>query len=94
MTGKTIVVQIGNSDDKLTQKEWACFVMELRDIVGNMGQIHFWGASVNYEPWQNLCCVVEVYDNAIHTLKVRLTDLRKTYRQDSVAIVVGETEFI
>lgn len=90
----TVAIQIGNSDDKLTQKQWACFVLELRNLVENMGQIHFWGASANYEPWQNLCCVAEFYENAIHTLKVRLTELRTKYEQDSAAVLIGETQFI
>ena len=90
----TIAIQIGNSDDKLTQKQWAGFVLEFRCLVEDMAQIHFWGASANYDPWQNLCCVANFYDNAIHTFKVRLTELRTKYQQDSAAVLIGETEFI
>lgn len=91
---KTVAIQIGNSDDKLTQKQWACFVLELRAMIEERAQIHFWGASVNYEPWQNLCCVCEMYDNAVHTFKVRLASLREKYQQDSAAVLIGETEFV
>ena len=56
-----VAIQIGNSDDKLTQKQWACFVLETRDCVERTcDHIHFWGSSVNYEPWQNVCCICEL----------------------------------
>lgn len=92
---KTVAIQIGNSDDKLTQQQWACFVLELRDCVERTsGQIHFWGASVNYEPWQNLCCICEVPELRVELLTDFLTSLRQRWKQDHAAVLIGDTQFI
>lgn len=93
----TVAIQIGNSDDKLTQKQWACFVLELRDHVVRSGcNIRFWGASVNYEPWQNLCCVCQLPDDdgLLERFTRGITNIRKRYDQDSAAVLIGETKFI
>lgn len=90
----TVALQIGNSDDKLTQKEWACFVLELRALVESTHQIHFWGASVNYEPWQNLCCICEVEDRILAVFLDTLTSIRARWKQDSVAVLIGQPQFI
>lgn len=43
---QTLVVLIGNSDDKLTQKQWAGFVLELTDCIERRAaHVHFWGGS-------------------------------------------------
>lgn len=59
--GVNTLIQIGNSDDRLTQKEWARFVMELRDLLHNsVLQIHGeWYAKAD-EPWQNANFTVEI----------------------------------
>ena len=96
-TGTTVAIQIGNSDDKLTQKQWAMFVAELRDHVERCDcKIHFWGASVNYEPWQNLCCICGVpsRDGLLERFTRGITNIRKRYDQDSAAVLIGETLFI
>lgn len=91
---KTIAIQIGNSDDKLTQKQWACFALGIRDVVEDAIQIHFWGASLNYEPWQNLCCVCEVREGNLDNFLRRLSQIGKHYKQESVAVLVGDSQFI
>jgi len=91
----TIVIQIGNSDDKLTQGEWSeywketCF--EVDDIVE---ELHFGGSSHGWAPWQNHCWVGVIKQSNIPVLLNRLKVIREKYRQDSVAITVGTTEFI
>ena len=51
----TITVQIGNSDDKLTQWRWAQFYDETRDAILSAGQalMFFSGASYPTAKWQN-----------------------------------------
>lgn len=91
---KSVVIQIGNSDDKLTQMQWAAFVARLRDCVERHdARIHFWGASANYEPWQNLCCVCES-NGAMYPMLSEISEIRKEFKQDSVAVTIGGTEFI
>jgi hypothetical protein len=92
----TLTIQIGNSDDKLTQVEWSAFVSAIRQesILKNCVQIHFAGAPRNDERWQNFCFVVECQPEQVAPLKASLTDIRKVFNQDSVALTIGETEFV
>lgn len=98
----TVVIQIGNSDDKLTQQEWSEFVSDVQDllITEYNSQIHFHGVSVGSAPWQNACWVIDaskewIGEPAIVTmLRDELAALAKKYRQDNIAMTVGETEFV
>ncbi len=92
---KTVVVQIGNSDNKLTQVEWSEFVAYVRDAIGaNSINIHFDGGSKHDAPWQNACFVCEVCDEHMDELKADLKRHREAYRQDSVAVTIGDTLFV
>ena len=95
---KTITIQIGNSDDKLTQREWSNYVREMGDRVARYGgQIHFSGSSSPCAPWQNCCWVLEVARDAttsVETLRAQVASVGKLFRQESVAFTVGETEFV
>ena len=62
---ETVTIQIGNSDDKLTQKEWSSFVAwieyDLKSMIGV--EFHFSGGSANHTPWDrdwetDLVCVL------------------------------------
>jgi hypothetical protein len=92
---KTVTLQIGNTDDKLTQKEWAQFVAAINYIIGyHCKQIHFAGGSNNEKPWQNYCWVFDL--KAAHSMdfKRKIANICADYRQDSIAVTVGETKFI
>lgn len=93
---KTVVIQIGNSDDKLSQADWAAFVYAMRHdaILKNCVQIHFAGAPGNAERWQNFAFVVECREEQVAPLKAAVTDIRGVFNQDSAAVTVGDTEFI
>ncbi len=88
----TVVVQIGNSDDKLTQREWVQFIMDTRSLVNSLAQIHFSGGSSPTAVWQNYCIVAEA--RSLNDLRSRLADLATRYRQDSIALTLGKTEFV
>jgi hypothetical protein len=90
---KTIVIQIGNSDDKLTQKEWSYFVTRVSNTLDTLGaEVHFSGGSAAIAPWQNYCWVVGM--SSADDLRRRLANMAKTYNQDSIALTIGDTEFI
>lgn len=93
---KTITVQIGNSDDKLTQKTWSEFVARVNaEIKATQGvQLHFFANSYGAEIWQNSAWVFNIGEKEILDLQFRLEDLAKTYSQDSIAWTEGTTEFI
>jgi len=92
---KTLIVQIGNSDDKLTQKEWAVYCSEIHSSMNSYCvDIHFNGCSDGSHPWQNMCIVGEVPAGNVGGLKDQLRSIRERWHQDSVAILVGDSEFI
>lgn len=94
----TISVLIGNSDDKLTQKEWSEFVKMTKEAIidSHSFSIHFCGGSASDSPFQNYCWVFELLneDGCLESVRASLKAIRKMFKQDSAAIIVGETEFI
>jgi len=91
----TIVVQIGNSDDKLKQSEWSQFVHQVRECVHTYAHcVHFDGAANLDAPQQNACWVADLDDSNRDPLRDSLRTLRQRYRQDSIAFTLGSTEFL
>lgn len=92
-----VYISIGNSDDKLTQVEWAAFWIETgRALYVKGAYFHgVWTSETNSE-YQNACWCVEFSDAeymllAIHDLK----RLAGKYRQNSIAWAeVPETVFL
>ncbi len=92
---KQIMVSIGNSDNKLTQVEWSEFVQRVDKIIeAHHAQKHFFGGANTWAAWQNVAWLFECADYMIPSLKTALSDIRSIYRQESVAYLEGETEFI
>ena len=90
----TMTIQFGNSDDKLTQAQWADYVRAVRNAVSLHGdQIYFLGYPPGCEPWQN-CCIVCLVSLERDKLIEHLTTIRKHFRQDSIAITEGVTNFL
>jgi hypothetical protein len=99
---QTILIVIGNSDDKLTQQRWADFIRDVEELI--IGLESYAGVTVHGRwhaypgtQWQNASWLLQV-DGAMlpHTEDLR-DDLRilcARYEQDSIAWVTGETEFI
>jgi hypothetical protein len=96
------VIQIGNSDDKLTQEQWSRFVSDVQSFVERWRfAIYFHAASAGSEPWQNACWVLDARDlfgepagQAKDILCQELGKLAKRYKQDSIALTLGNTEFV
>ena len=92
----TIVVQIGNTDDKLTQGGWAHFCSDLMGTVSRHDvTTHFSGGSSCTMPWQNYCMVFEQGpDLTLHSLLRDLQYLAHRHKQDSIAVTIGDTIFL
>ena len=91
----TVTIQIGNTDDKLAQPEWAEFYTEVHQLLESMSdRIHFAGASDSTRPYQNACWVAEIKASETPILESRLDNIRRRYRQDSIAVTFGTTRFI
>lgn len=55
----TITIQIGNSDNKLSQMEWSAFIKDVVEVVESLASVvHFYGTSLGDAPWQNAAWVV------------------------------------
>lgn len=93
----TVYVSIGNSDDGLTQAEWAQFVVRtallLRDYAVT---VHGQWLSEPASAWQSACWCVE-FDtmSAVRLARAGLVSLAYRYRQDYIAwAAVAETELL
>jgi len=90
----TTIIQIGNSDDKLNQAQWAHFIKRVDDAVRiRANQIHFSGTSHPTAEWQNAAWIFEIDE----TPSLRLYDDMKVFcemfKQDSIAWTEGKTIF-
>lgn len=94
----TITIQIGNSDDKLPQAQWACFFDQVaEEILASKLPVHFSASSAGHHTWQNACWVVQCDEFAYvtaNTLKAKLIKIRGHYNQDSIAWTEGVTKFV
>jgi hypothetical protein len=90
-----VYISIGNSDDKLSQKEWHEYVNAINGYILFWGEVHGAWFSAPDSPFQNACWCME-FDNEddMHKAKSQVTMVRKHYRQDSAAWALAETEFI
>lgn len=92
---KTVCIQVGNSDDKLTQSEWHRYVVDVDEVIMEyQSQRHFAGGSICSMPWQNYCWVCVVGEERMSEFFLRLSATGTKYDQDSVAVTVGDTQFI
>ena len=90
-----ITVQIGNTDDKLGQAEWSSFLHDTCQLVNNVAQkVYFSGHSFPSAPWQNAAWCFECNPEDQSIIKIRLAELAKEFRQDSIAWTSGETTFL
>lgn len=92
----TVYVSIGNSDDKLTQADWAKYVGDFHEVMAELAtRIYGVWLSEPSSEYQNACIAAEINPADIEVCKDELTTLRQGFRQDSIAWAVApETEFI
>jgi hypothetical protein len=91
----TVYISIGNSDDGLSQVEWAAYVKDVDAAVKMYSASrHGKWMSLPHSPWQNACWCVEVSEGATLFLRGALATLAAAYRQESIAWAVAETEFL
>ena len=88
----TACIQIGNSDNKLSQQEWSKYCSAIRGICEAHGQVHFAGGPATDAPYQNYCIVVETEEAG--KMMSALSMRRAAYQQESIAWFEGGTVFI
>lgn len=97
-----VYISIGNSDDKLSQNEWANFYgavnNEVRRLEGWGATVHGVWISESNSFWQNACWCVDVGGLEAWTVdraEKNLAEIATQYNQDSIAwAVVEETKFL
>ena len=91
----TVTLQIGNSDDRLSQASWSKFVIAVHTrVYPNADQLHFFGTAPGDSRYQNACWVFEMTEAKLSELKQDLAPVKEMYHQDSIAITTGKTHFI
>ncbi len=86
-------VSIGNSDDKLTQKEWMMFIRAVREQLRERWDFHGEWFSAPDSEWQNANWCVELNDVfPERVMRELLRNLASSFGQDSIALVVAEPE--
>lgn len=92
----TVHIGIGNSDDKLSQREWQGFINRLRNIslTYRSKMLGEWFSLADKE-WQNGQFAWIMPAQLLPALRVALATARDAYRQDSIALaIVADTELI
>lgn len=97
----TVLVSIGNSDDKLTQSQWNRFWRDVdNSIRARSLVVHGAWVSESVSEYQNAAWCFEPLSSdgddrsVTGILKTRLVFLAEKYGQDSIAWMEGETEML
>lgn len=92
---KTVCIQIGNSDDKLSQRKWAEYIARIDEVIAeDEYERHFFGGSLINVSWQNACWVIVMREEDMVYLFAKLSAAGTAFGQDAVAVLTGETRFI
>lgn len=96
MSKNTIVVQIGNSDNKLTQKQWSDYYEQIERVVDIFSkEVFFKGCSNSNSEYQNAAFIFSIEENENdYDLMKMLVIIKNMFNQDSIAYQIGETDFI
>lgn len=95
MSRLTVYLCIGNSDDKLSQVEWADFQRALLLLVATAPTAHGVWYSAPGSKWQNMCVCVEIELRHVHLWWETLHKLAGRFRQDSISWAeVDHTKFL
>lgn len=91
-----VYVSIGNSDDKLTQRQWRDFTNDVETIIlRGASKIHGNWSSGPRDPWQNACWCFEPWPHLIGQTRQALRLMAARYLQDSIAWAEAkETQFL
>lgn len=92
---KTVNALIGNTDNKLTQQEWSNYCEQFNETICRFAASTFFvGAPPTTSEYQNFGVTFSIDEEHIERLKQQLQGVRLTFRQDSIAWLEGETQFI
>lgn len=99
----TYTVQIGNSDDKLSQKRWSEFIDAVMRVIDDLQiefpdeiEVHSWAYSNPAASWQNVTAVFNAPATRIvnEAVRAKLAVVAAEFEQDSIALTIGPTTFV
>ncbi len=91
---KTVFIQIGNSDNKLTQDRWSSLCGDIDEVL-YLGNVHGKFYSLPNSIYQNACYCLELTDEAYLKMILLLQKICRAYSQDSIAVsIANDTHFI
>ena len=92
---KTCVIAIGNSDDKLSQVQWAGFCKVVEEFVDRYShQVYAKTYALTNSEYQNAVFLFAVPEATISYIRIRLGHIAVQWKQDSIALGIFDTEMI
>lgn len=97
---RSVVVSIGRNigDDPMRDDDWKTFKAEVYDVVAEFSPVVFYGQGIGIykDTAEDSYTVIAEVNNLSGWARLhdRLAKLAKQYGQDSIAITLGDTEFI
>lgn len=91
-----VYISIGNSDDHLSQADWAQFWLDITAEVVSIGHTHGAWFSNSVSQWQNACwCVEYATDQDAAEARETAAGIGRKHHQDAITWdVVPRQEFI
>lgn len=94
-SSNSYAVSIGNSDDKLSQREWVMFCIHLEDAVKAYArEVFFVGYTGPDSSYQSFTITFSATPRSRNDLWHELSSLCSRYHQDSIAVIEGQSWFI
>lgn len=91
----TLLIVVGNSDNKLSQIDWSDFVGDIRNAIEKTdATVHFFGGASTWEQWQNVAWVIDAKQESIDWLLFHIKEIRERHQQDSAFVMIGDGMFI
>lgn len=92
---KDVYIVIGNTDNKLSKKEWSQYQVEFKYVVESLAE-KVWGIWYSSPDsfYQNMCVGILLAEENALALRDRLEKLCVKYNQDSIALSTAKTEFV
>lgn len=92
---KDIFLTIGNTDNKLSQKDWQQFQKDFKQTAESLAE-KVWGVwySDPKTPYQNMCIGILLSESNVKVLEDHLRELAIRYKQNSIAWSDAKTRFI
>lgn len=90
-----VMIAIGNSEGKLTQSGWSEFIHDVNTAARLLdGEIRGDWYSLPNARWQNAAFCYTIPSSSLEGLRNDLKEIGEDWKQDAIALLVGETEFL